>query len=164
MDENKRNNKFMYVYNRFTRVYLKFFVSDWNSFIELRQVIVMCNCLIDNFQNRISHSWPCLDYGGFINMRWIPIFVDFIVKLIHEIIDIHWSPIHINILFWYGHLPRIIKLWFLLYQRKLVPSNINKTTVLWKVTVNHFIFITLTLKLTSACWYLFLRSRLVYHV
>lgn len=88
MDENKRNNKFMYVYNRFTRVYLKFFVSDWNSFIELRQVIVMCNCLIDNFQNRISHSWPCLDYGGFINMHWIPIFVDFIVKLIHEIINI----------------------------------------------------------------------------
>lgn len=81
-------------------------------------------------------------YCGFINLRWTSVFVDFIVQSIHEITcslkyQLWWrtdrTVVHEFMYPWKWN-------WNFLNPRKLVPANIDETTMSdYYLTLSHFL-------------------------
>lgn len=106
-------------------------------FIVIVRVGVMC---VITTWDKIFTITTQHTYCGFINIRWTQIFVDFVDKFIHEK-NVHYNAISTNILhsIWLDHWPLIhltSKLGFSLKQWKLIPFNIDETTVCHKQCIH----------------------------
>lgn len=66
-------------------------------------------------------------YYGFSSVHWIQIFMYFVVELMK--LNVHWSAIFNDVLIRSLLIDLCLKLWCLLNPPKLMPKNINKTTV-----------------------------------